>query len=284
LHVNGTSIEVTHPDIERGHFRYVLFDFDGTISLIREGWQEVMLPLMVETLASTPAAEPLPELRQLVEQYISRTTGLQTIYQMIWLAEQVARRRGSALEAMAYKDIYNQRLLARIQKRIEDLRTGRVAPEDWMVPGARQVLENLRRLGCTLICASGTDHAYMKAEAELLGVADLFDGGLFGATDDYENFSKKILIKSIIDKFHLSGDQFLAFGDGYVEIEDTKAVSGVAVGVASDERTRCGVNPAKRARLIQAGADLIIPDFRQQDLLLDWLFPGETDDVEICPV
>ena len=28
--------------------RYALFDFDGTISLIRQGWQDIMIPYFVE--------------------------------------------------------------------------------------------------------------------------------------------------------------------------------------------------------------------------------------------
>jgi len=268
-----TQIEILNQQIPRGQFRFVLFDFDGTISLIREGWQQVMIPMMVETLARTPLAEPTPEIQRLVEDYIARSTGVQTVYQMIWLADEVARRRGKALEPLTYKDIYNEMLLARIRQRIEDLQAGRARPEDWMVPGARQLLENLRRRGCTLFCASGTDHEYMTVEAELLGVVGYFDGGLYGAVDDYRNFSKKILIDRIIKDNNLAGSSFLTFGDGFVEIEDTKSVAGVAVGVASDEVRRAGVNPVKRARLIEAGADVIIPDFREQEMLLEWLFP-----------
>ena len=37
-------IELLSPAIERGRFRHVLFDFDGTISVIREGWERVMAP------------------------------------------------------------------------------------------------------------------------------------------------------------------------------------------------------------------------------------------------
>ncbi len=272
LFLNETSIEIVHADIKRGKFRFVLFDFDGTISLIREGWQQVMIPMMVETLARTPQAEPTPELQRLVEDYIARSTGVQTVYQMIWLADEVASRRGKALEPLTYKDIYNEMLLARIRQRIEDLKAGRARPEDWMVPGARHILESLRRLGCTLFCASGTDHEYMAVEAELLGVASYFNGGLHGAVDDYRNFSKKILIDRIIEDHNLAGSSFLTFGDGYVEIEDTKSVAGVAVGVASDEIRRVGVNPVKRARLIEAGADVIVPDYREHEVLLAWLF------------
>jgi phosphoglycolate phosphatase len=81
-----------------------------------------------------------------------------------------------------------------------------------------------------------------------------------------------MVIERILNENHLSGPEFVTFGDGYVEIEDTKGAGGVAVGVASDEVNRQGINEWKRGRLIEAGADLIIPDFRQHERLLAYLF------------
>jgi phosphoglycolate phosphatase len=47
------------------------------------------------------------------------------------------------------------------------------------------------------------------------------------------------------------------------------------VAVASDEVNRRGVNVWKRNRLIQAGADLVIPEYRRHASLLHWLLdPG----------
>ncbi len=46
----GTSIEIVREVDRAARFRHVLFDFDGTLSLIREGWPEVMVPMMVEVL------------------------------------------------------------------------------------------------------------------------------------------------------------------------------------------------------------------------------------------
>jgi beta-phosphoglucomutase-like phosphatase (HAD superfamily) len=60
----------------------------------------------------------------------------------------------------------------------------------------------------------------------------------------------------------------VGFGDGFVEIEEIKRVGGTAVGVASDETTRAGVDVWKRDRLIRAGADIIIGDYRQQNELI----------------
>ena len=67
----------------------------------------------------------------------------------------------------------------------------------------------------------------------------------------------------------------MGFGDGYVEIRDVKAVGGMAVAVASDEAGRSGKpDPWKRDRLIGAGADLVIPDFRDWSALIDYFWSG----------
>ncbi len=88
------EIEVLHPDLTRGRFRSVLFDFDGTLSLIREGWPQVMIPMMVDVLRETGSGETDAELSTAVEEFVMRLNGRQTIYQMIQLAEEVRRRGG----------------------------------------------------------------------------------------------------------------------------------------------------------------------------------------------
>jgi hypothetical protein len=72
-----TAIEVINPHVERGRIRFALFDFDGTISLIREGWQGVMIPMMVEVLLDTPHHESEAELTQVVTDFVTRLTGKQ---------------------------------------------------------------------------------------------------------------------------------------------------------------------------------------------------------------
>ena len=51
------EIEILRLDLPRGRFKGVLFDFDGTLSLIREGWPQVMIPMMVEVLRDTGTDE-----------------------------------------------------------------------------------------------------------------------------------------------------------------------------------------------------------------------------------
>ena len=252
--------------------RVALFDFDGTVSLIRAGWFDVIVPMMVEVLASLGTGESEEEIERTVREFVYRLTGKQTIYQMIELARQVELRGGKPEDPLVYKYRYLDRLHERIRHRLEELESGAAPPEKYLVPGSRRLLERLRRRGLRLYLASGTDQEFMRREAELLQVAGYFDGGVFGALDDYRSFSKKILIERIISRAECSGDEILAFGDGYVEIENVKTVGGVAVGVATDEPACQRVDEWKRQRLVSVGADYIIPNYLCLDELEGLLF------------
>lgn len=269
-YLGESEIEIVNPEIVRGRIKFAIFDFDGTISLIREGWQQIMIPMMVEILMETPAHESRPEVEQIVRTYIANTTGKQTIYQMIRLVEEIQKRGGMPDEPLAYKHQYHDRLMDRIHERLAGLRTGELQPENWVVPGALDMLAEIRRYQVTCFLASGTDQKYVFDEADLLGVSKYF-AGIYGAQDDYQNFSKKMIIQKIIRENHLNGPELVAFGDGYVEIEDTKLTGGIAVGIASNEAERQGIDEWKRERLIASGADLIAPDFRQYRTLLEYL-------------
>jgi len=268
--LDSPPIEIINPHIQRGHIRHALFDFDGTVSLIRKGWQGVMIPMMVEVLLETPRHESEEELYTMVTEFVDRLTGKQTIYQMIQLCQEVRQRGGEPLDPLQYKWMYLDRLWERIKGRVAGLKNGQFTPEEMMVPGAVPMLEAMRARGVTCYLASGTDEVYVLDEAAALGLSPYF-ASIYGALENYQNYSKKIVIERILDENHLSGPEFVTFGDGYVEIENTKAVGGIAVGVASDEANRQGINEWKRERLIQAGADLIIPDFRQHERLVAYL-------------
>jgi phosphoglycolate phosphatase len=267
----NTQVEIINPDFSRAQFRHALFDFDGTISLIREGWQQVMIPMMVEILLATPEAEDETTINQIVTDFVTRLTGKQTIYQMIQLAEEIEQRGGQPQDPLMYKYDYLDRLWARIEDRVAALKQGRLDPAEMVVPGAMEILAELREREVTCYLASGTDEPYVIDEAQALGVADFFNGGIYGALDDYQNFSKKMVIDRILNEHQLAGHELLTFGDGYVEIENTAAVGGLAVGVASNESERQGIDAWKRQRLIEAGADIIIPDFRDFEPLLNYL-------------
>jgi len=249
---------------------HVLFDFDGTLSLIRQGWPDVMVPMMVEMLPRR-AEDTDESVRRLVFEDIMRLNGKQTIYQMIQLGERIRERGGHPKDPLWYKHEYLRRLEVRIRDRMEGLGSGRIRPDEMLVHAARPLLERLVSLGLALYLASGTDEPFVKAEAELLDVARYFGGRIYGALDDYQSFSKKIVIERILGENRIPGDQLLAFGDGYVEIENTKAVGGIAVAVASDEANNGSgrMDEWKRQRLLGVGADVVIPDFRDAVALVD---------------
>jgi phosphoglycolate phosphatase-like HAD superfamily hydrolase len=257
----NTNIEILNTSIEKGRIRFAIFDFDGTISLIREGWQQIMVPMMIEILMATPEHEDRKGVEKVVRTFVANTTGKQTIYQMIRLAEEIEKRGGEPQEPLAYKNRYHDLLMDRIRHRLEGLRAGKLTPEELTVPGALDALRAITTAGVRCFLASGTDEKYVLDEANLLGITPYFRG-IYGALDDYKNFSKRMVIQRIIKENHLSGPELVAFGDGYVEIEDTKAAGGIAIGLATDEAGRAGVDEWKRDRLIASGADVILADFR----------------------
>jgi phosphoglycolate phosphatase len=250
------------------HARVALFDFDGSLSLIRTGWMDVMIPMMVEILAELKTGESEDELRGVIEDFVWRLTGQETVYQMIELANQVKLRGGTPEEALVYKHRYLDRLSHVIRERVQGLRTGQCPPDRYLVPGSRAILEELKARGLRLYLASGTDEVFMKEEADLLDVSRYFDGGVYGALDDFAKFSKRILIHRILQSPDIQGDQLIGFGDGYVEIEEVKQVGGVGVGLATDEPECQKPDEWKRQRLIGVGADYIIPNYLGYEELL----------------
>lgn len=269
----GTSIEIVRRIPPRPAPRHALFDFDGTLSLIREGWMDVMVPMMVEVLQETGTGETADALAMLVRDFVTELTGKQTIYQMIRLAEEVHRRGGTPLDPPVYKEIYHDRLMVRIAGRREALRSGRATPDEMLVPYSRELLDALRRRGVTLYLASGTDERYVREEVRLLGLDEFFGPHVYGALEDHRAFSKAMVIERILSENAVAGEQLLGFGDGYVEVQNVKAVGGTMVAVASDEAARSGrCDLWKRDRLIGAGADLVIPDYREWKPLVGYLW------------
>jgi phosphoglycolate phosphatase-like HAD superfamily hydrolase len=265
------AIEIIRPPPGRCP-RFVLFDFDGTLSLIREGWQDVMVSVMVEHLAGLPTGLSADRLHALAAEDVAELTGEQTIYQMIRLAERVAQFGGTPLAPHEYKAEYNRRLLEQIAGRRQALASGRIAPDALLVAGSRPLLEALAARGLGMALVSGTDEPYVREEARLLGIDGYFGRHLYGALDDYQASSKGQVVRRLLAECGAAGQELLVFGDGFVEIRDVKTVGGYAVGVASDERSGGGRTcPWKRERLLRAGADMIVPDYADHDRLVTLL-------------
>ena len=268
-----SAIEVIGEFQPRSVPRHVLFDFDGTISLIREGWADIMISMMVERLQATGTEESSASLESLCREFVTQLTGKQTIYQMIRLASEIQKRGGQVLEPLDYKHMFHERLMTQIESRREQLRNSTAGAGRYVVPGSHQILSLLAERGCELYLASGTDEAYVREEVALLGLAEFFGSRVYGARDDYRSFSKAQIIDQILSDAGIKGETLLGFGDGFVEIQNVRDVGGTAIAVASDEAQRSGEPDAwKRERLIAAGAHAVIPDFAQAERLVEWLF------------
>ncbi len=283
----GTEIEIcdsgrtrTKLSVAAAPIRHAVFDNDGTISTLRQGWEEIMAPVMMKAILGdryqTADERLYQKVRRRVLEYIDQSTGVQTLIQMEALVGMV-REFGlvppeKVLDRFGYKELYNDALMETVNARIAKFRSGRLDVTDFTVKGAVAFAQALRQRGVTLYLASGTDHADVVAESTALGFADLFNGGIYGATGDLDNCSKKMVLDRILAENRLSGPELAVFGDGPVELRECRKRDGLAIGVASDEIRRHGLNPSKRARLIKAGAYVIIPDFSQASELLALLF------------
>lgn len=249
-------------------FRAAIFDFDGTLSLLRRGWQQIMIPMAVEHLAATGTTETSDQLHDVAESFVTRLTGKQTIYQMIQLADEIQQRGGTPREPLDYKHEYHERLWADVGQRIDAVKKGEIPTEEMTVPGSEALLQELVARGLTCYLASGTDENYVKDEVALLKLDRYFEGRIYGALDDYKKFSKAMVIQRIIKETGVAGEEIVGFGDGYVEIEEVKKVGGLAIGVACDEFTREGIDEWKRQRLLEVGADSIVADYRDLEAVL----------------
>jgi len=265
-----------HEDVEPIYgrkFTAALFDWDGTVSCIRSGWQQVMIPYFVEVLEATPKAEDHDSIVRIVTDFVDFLTGKQTIFQCIRLDEEVQKRGGAATDPYLYKNEYLRRLEIHIKHRKDALLAG-ADPADYRVPGSFEFIQELQARGIKCYLASGTDEKDVLYEAGLLGLSDAFEGGIHGAHDYMLECSKELVIRDMIEKEGIKPENLISFGDGYVEIELVSDIGGYAVGAATDETRRCGIDDWKRNRLLAAGAKMIIPDFADYKTLAD-LVGGE---------
>jgi phosphoglycolate phosphatase len=268
------DFELIRPDLPRGGYKAVLFDFDGTLSLLREGWSRIMGAMMVEALVRTNTRETEAELGVLVDDFVMALNGRPAIFQMARLVEEIRARGGTPDLADAYLSEYDDRLLRVVRERVCDVQQRRTPPERWTVPGSHRFLDALRRRGLKLYLASGTLLHHVRAEADLLGLAPYFGREVHAPDGDDSSFSKRAVIERILSDNDLRGEQLLGFGDGVVETQEVRRVAGTAVAVASNLEA-AGVNCWKRDRLVPAGADLVIPDFRNHHKLVAWLIDGQ---------
>jgi phosphoglycolate phosphatase-like HAD superfamily hydrolase len=240
---------------------HVVFDFDGTISWLRHGWPELMAGLFLKHI---------PNLHNQLLNDILSLNGKSSIYQMERCVQLVAEQGGPKLEPREMLTQYLDSLSRLIDERKRRIRRGEADPDEFVVHGARSLLRQLHARGLVLVILSGTAEDQVKEEAELLGLAEFFGPHIYGSTADLLGSSKQAVLERLTRQERVTGAHLLSFGDGPVEIRSTKQLGGLAVGVASDEDQNGSgkIHPQKAAQLQAAGADCLIPDYRDPDRLI----------------
>ena len=259
------------------NIKYALFDFDGTVSLIRQGWQDIMIPYFTEVLEETHSGETHEEILSIVRDFVDTLTGKQTIFQCIRLDEEVIKRGGPHREPLEYKNEYLRRLSEKIASRKADLASGKLPAEAWQVPGCAEFIRKLQDKGIKCYLASGTDEEDVLSEAKLLKLDNAFKGGIHGAHADMTECSKELVIRDMLTKENIKPNELVSFGDGYVEVLLVSELGGLAIGAATDEEKRYGINEWKKNRLIKAGANVIIPDFTESDEIINLITRSESN-------
>lgn len=264
--------------LQSGHSpRVAVIDFDGTLSLIRSGWVEIMLEIMLDVLRPLRGSNESDEdLTALVTDIALNLNGRPTVFQMEQMVNSAIERGGRPESPEHYTQLFLVELLAKAKNRIARLLAGEIKPDDLLVPGARAMLEDLSARGVKLTIASGTPQVDVRREAEYLGIAHFFEGRIYGPGDDPRAFAKIDVMRQQLADAAAEGSELLGFGDGSIETQNAKELGGIAIGCATDEANRSGkVENWKRDRLIDAGADVIVADYHNWAHLSELLFPKQ---------
>jgi phosphoglycolate phosphatase-like HAD superfamily hydrolase len=266
------DVELRPTFVSRPQISHVVFDFDGTLSWVRHGWPEIMFGVFRRHMAPLPG-ETDEARAAIFNSIVFGLNGRPTIVQMQRFAEVVKERGGPQLEAEALRREFQDRLDAEIAARLGIIRNQYALPDAFVVFAARAVLERLRELGITPIVLSSTIEYRVREEAEALGLIGYFGKHIYGSPADPVGFSKMAVFQRLLAEEGIQGEHLLSFGDGPVEISATKELGGLAIAVCSDENNNgSGIMDAfKRQQLLEAGADVVIPDFRDAVALVDYL-------------
>ena len=243
--------------IDLTRVRHVVFDFDGTLSLITGGWSDLMTDLFVEHLP------PSEDVRNLARREILILNGRPSIHQMTRLTELVTESGGTPAEATEYHATFLARLRDLVHGRRASVESGHISAESMLVPGARPYLHAVQARGLPMTLLSGSDLPIVRTEARLLGIDQFFER-IIGPDGDHHTFTKRAALDRIVAENELRGDELLAFGDGPAEIEHTRALGGTAIGIACVEADPLPgiIDEIKRDILLTAGAEAIFADFR----------------------
>jgi len=91
---NDSEIEIINEWPQKLQISHAIFDHDGTISTLREGWEQIMVPMMMKAAILGEHFQEADEalyhkVHTRVFDFVDKTTGIQTLVQMKGLVELV---------------------------------------------------------------------------------------------------------------------------------------------------------------------------------------------------
>jgi FMN phosphatase YigB (HAD superfamily) len=268
----NSTIELRAPLSPRPDIALIVFDFDGTLSWLRHGWPGMMcdafgphFPLAAGETREAVRAQWLSEILAL--------NGQPSIKQCQRLVAILRERKETDLDPFTVRDDFQRRLDAAIARRTGRIQSGEVSADDYVIYGIHAFLAHAQTKEIEMAVLSTTAQERLEEELALLGLRGFFGRHIYGGKGDPTKFSKRVIFEQMLAEEKISGGHLLSFGDGPVELRDTKELGGVAVGVCTDEeRNGSGeCDPHKRTGLFAVGADVVIPDYRDAAPLLDYI-------------
>lgn len=240
------------PFPDPGSLKLAVFDFDGTLSLLREGWATVMAQQGVELL-DDPTRQAELELEMLM---LSGKPSIMQMQRLIEIAQAAGRPHPSDAELLQQ---FQQRLAGILHARLNAVAG---SPRGaFCVPGAIEILDELKLLGIPCVLVSGTLKDYVLAEAELLGVLHYFGDEVYAPEANNSTFAKTDVISGLLSQRGLEGAQLIGFGDGYAETVAVRELGGYVVGLATRDIGEDGLNTMKEGMLYRLGADIVLPNY-----------------------
>ena len=185
------------PPMELVDFDIAVFDMDGTLYTTGDS----VLPAIMETFAELRL--PLPDVTQ-----VRGLIGMPDVHYHAWLRER----------APGHEDVIVEAVTTREAELVQE--------RGALYPRAREMLQELRRLGCrtALLTNAGREYAHMVLTR--FEMWDLFDDVSW---HDGGGAGKEERLAMVVEK--LGGGEAVMVGDRFYDIEAAKAVGCLAVGI-----------------------------------------------------
>ncbi len=145
-------------------------------------------------------------------------------------------------------------------------------PEDRLIEGAREALEELRTMGMRIVVTTGrrTTREALWEELRRFGLAELVDEVYTRGQHEPNSggmWHRHELIQKILEDFDVRPEEAVFVGDYWVDVESAKLAGVLSIGVLT------GLEPKERLR--RKGADHVIPGIWELPSLLRSLSPRD---------